>query len=397
MERTYRPAAEISVNGCSREVSVTGERVRWSDNAAMATITGPHAHSAPPPSRDIVRATLRLSLVYWAGMFGADSVLGYFINIDPLESAPLKLVLFGAGALMTYGMSLLLFRLRSLSFTRKALLCFGLTAVTAPVFTAIDFFNYVLCQYPRPVSLDPVYSGYMLIEGASMLFGWACLFLALLYHFEVRERERRLAAIREEALTTQMRALHYQVNPHFLFNTLNSIAALIEEGAATRAERMVLSLSTFMRTTLSLDPMQDLPLASELALQEEYLEIERERFSDRLHFRIELPPEVGAALVPGLILQPLVENAIKHGVGATRGPVEIVIAAHRDGARLHVSVENDMPPDPDSLCPPPGMGIGLRNVAERLQLRFQGDAQLSSGMPTPGRYRVSLELPWRSS
>lgn len=363
----------------------------------MATITGPNAHSAPPQSGDIVRATLRLSLVYWASMFGADSALGYFINIDPLESAPLKFVLFGAGALMTYGMSLLLFRLRRLSFTHKALLCFLLTAVTAPVFTAVDFFNYVICQYPKPVSFDPVYSGYMLIEGASMLFGWSCLFVALLYHFEVRERERRLAAIREEALTTQMRALRYQVNPHFLFNTLNSIASLIEEGAADRAERMVQSLSNFMRSTLSLDPMHDLPLASELALQEDYLEIERERFSDRLSVHIDVPAAAREALVPSLILQPLIENAIKHGVGATSGPVEIVLTARRDGERLRLSVENDMPPEGADNPPPVGMGIGLKNVTERLDLRFQGDGQLSSGPVAPGRWGATIEIPWRLS
>ncbi|WP_374494139.1 sensor histidine kinase [Zoogloea sp.] len=363
----------------------------------MATINGLLAPATAAYPEDIVRATLRLSLVYWASMFVADSVLGYFIHIDPIESAPLKFVLFGAGAVMTYGMSLLLFRLRRLSFTRKALLCFLMTAVTAPLFTAVDFFNYMLCQYPKPVSFDPVYSGYMLIEGASMLFGWSCLFVALLYHFEVRERERRLAAIREEALTTQMRALRYQVNPHFLFNTLNSIAALIEGGAATRAERMVLSLSSFMRTTLSLDPMHDLPLADELTLQEEYLAIERERFSDRMSFRIEVPRAVRGALVPSLILQPLIENAIKHGVGATSGPVEIVLAARRDGERLHISLENDMPPERGSRQTPVGMGIGLRNVAERLTLRFQGDGRLSSGPIAPGRYRVSIDLPWRQA
>lgn len=131
------------------------------------------------------RATLRLSLVYWACMFVADSILGgHFINIDALESAPLKFVLFGLSALMTYAMSLLLFRLRSHSFMHKALLCFAMTAVAAPLFTAIDFFNYMLCQYPEPVRFDPLYSGYTLLEGASMLFGWSCLFVALLYNFE---------------------------------------------------------------------------------------------------------------------------------------------------------------------------------------------------------------------
>lgn len=340
------------------------------------------------------RATLRLSLIYWACMFVADSILGYFIGIDPIESAPLKFIMFGSSALMTYVMSLLLFRLRGLSFTQKALLCFLMTAVGAPLFTTIDFLNYMICQYPKPVKFDPVYSGYTLLEGASMLFGWSCLFVALLYNFEVRDRERRLAAVREEALSAQMRALRYQVNPHFLFNTLNSIAGLIEEGSATRAERMVLSLSTFLRTTLSLDPMHDVPLADELALQEEYLEIERERFSDRMAFSIDMPEDVRRALVPSLILQPLIENAIKHGVGAAVGKVEIALRAQRQADRLHVTIENDMPKEDDGKKPV-GMGVGLKNVADRLRARFQEEGKFSSGPIAPGRYRASIDLPWR--
>ena len=343
----------------------------------------------------LVRATLQLSLIYWACMFVADSILGYYINIDPLQSAPLKFVLFAVGALMTFGMSLLLFRLRGLEFPRKAVLSFLMTAALAPLFVVVDFLNYLICEYPKPVAFDPVYSGYMLIEGASMLFGWSCLFIALLYCFEVRERERRLAAVREEALAAQMQALRYQINPHFLFNTLNSIAGLIEEGAATRAERMVLSLSNFMRTTLSLDPMHDVLLADELALQEEYLEIERERFSDRMSFRFEMAEEVRHALVPSLILQPLIENAIKHGVGAATGPVNIMLSAAREGERLRISVENSMAEAAAPAALRPGMGVGLRNVAERLRLRFQDSGRFSSGPVGPDRYRAVIDLPWR--
>lgn len=349
---------------------------------------------APDGMDGIVRATLRLSLIYWCCLFVADSLLGIFINIDPVESAPLKLVLFGAGALMTYASSLLLFRLRRLSFTRKALTSFLLTAITAPLFTAIDFLNYTICQYPKPVTFDPVYSGYMLIEGASIMFGWSCLFIALLYHFEVRERERRLAAIREEALTAQMQALRYQVNPHFLFNTLNSISGLIEEGATSRAERMVLSLSNFMRTTLSLDPLNDVPLADELSLQEEYLAIEHERFHDRMVVRIEVPEEVRHALVPSLILQPLVENAVKHGVSARRGRVEIVLHACRRGDRLHISVENDIPDEIADGGAREGMGVGLHNVAERLRLRYQESDLFSSRRIASGRWRTAMDIPW---
>jgi two-component system, LytTR family, sensor kinase len=209
------------------------------------------------------------------------------------------------------------------------------------------------------------------------------------------ERERLLEIARKEALAAQMQALRYQINPHFLFNTLNSIAGLIEEGAATRAERMVLSLSTFMRTTLSLDPMHDVSLADELALQEEYLEIERERFSDRMTFKVEIPDNVRDALVPSLILQPLIENAIKHGVGATAGAVEIILSAVRADDRLHIAVENDMPHDDAPENRFPGMGVGLRNVEQRLRARFQDQASFSAGRVSSGRYRVALDLPWR--
>lgn len=346
--------------------------------------------------KDLRRATLRLSLVYWACMFVADSILGHFINIDALESAPLKFVLFGLSALMTYAMSLLLFRLRSHSFMHKALLCFAMTAVAAPLFTAIDFFNYMLCQYPEPVRFDPLYSGYTLLEGASMLFGWSCLFVALLYNFEVRDRERRLAEVREEALTAQMRALRYQVNPHFLFNTLNSIAGLIEEGAATRAERMVLSLSAFLRTTLALDPLHDVALAEELQLQQDYLAIERERYSDRMDFMVDAPDDVRKALVPSLILQPLIENAIKHGVGQSHAHTQISIRAQRQGERLSVTVDNSVQRGAPGAAPAAGLGIGLRNVAERIRMRFGEAGALRIDTTQATRFRVELTLPWRT-
>lgn len=271
--------------------------------------------------------------------------------------------------------------------------CALLAAVGAPVFALLDFANYAICTYPQPVAFDPENFAYTVVFGAAVFFGWSCLFVAMLYSFEVVDRERRLAAAREEALTAQMRALRYQVNPHFLFNTLNSIGGLIEEGSAGRAERMVQSLSTFLRTTLTLDPLLDVPLGQELALQKAYLEIERERFSDRMVVDIDVPEDVCAVLVPSLILQPLVENAVKHGVGATSGPVQIQLRARRVMDHLHVTIENDMPATPTT--PPVGAGIGLRNVAERLYARFRDEGHFASGRCAPSRFQASLILPLR--
>lgn len=343
---------------------------------------------------DFWKATLRLGLVYWVAVFVVTSLLWGIVGADPIDSAPGKLAHYTASSLITFSIAAILLRLTRFSLAAKAVVCFALALAAAPVDYLIGYGIYMACIWPNEPVFDLTDLGYGLSFAMAQFFGWACLFLALVYSFEVRDRERRLAAVREEALTAQMRALRYQVNPHFLFNTLNSIAGLIEEGSATRAERMVLSLSTFLRTTLSLDPMHDVPLAEELALQEEYLEIERERFSDRMMFSIDVPEEVRGALVPSLILQPLIENAIKHGVGATAGRVEIALRATRKADRLEVSVENDMPVGTDASRPA-GIGLGLRNVAERLRARFREEGLFSSGPVAPGRYRAAIDLPLR--
>lgn len=133
----------------------------------------------------------------------------------------------------------------------------------------------------------------------------------------------------------------------------------------------------------------------ELTLQEEYLEIEHQRFSDRMSFHIDMPEDVRGALVPSLILQPLIENAIKHGVGAMAGRVSIWLSAKREADRLRVIVENSMPVE--MVGPKPtGMGVGLKNVAGRLRARFKSDCEFSAGPAEPGIYRAALDLPWRT-
>ncbi|BBE72129.1 sensor histidine kinase [Oharaeibacter diazotrophicus] len=346
-------------------------------------------------SREFRRAALGLGLVYWAGVFVSSSFLWGLAGTDPITSAPGKLAYMALCSGVTTVIALVLMRVTTLSFPAKAALCFVLAHLAGPVGVAINFGIYVVCVWPQPVVFDLHAAALDMVDTTAGFFGWACLFMALLYSFEVRDRERRLAAVREEALAAQMRALRYQVNPHFLFNTLNSIAGLVEEGAAERAGRMVMSLSTFLRTTLAVDPFDDVPLADEIALQAGYLAIERERFSDRLRLGVDAPPDLMDALVPSLILQPLVENAVKHGVGATAGSVEIALAARRSAGRLQLIVENDMPAAPCDA--PPGIGLGLRNVADRLAARFPGDAAFSAGPVAPGRWRAVVDLPWRAA
>nr|WP_255563969.1 histidine kinase [Hyphomonas sediminis] len=189
-----------------------------------------------------------------------------------------------------------------------------------------------------------------------------------------------------------MQALRYQVNPHFLFNTLNSIAGLIEEGEVLRAERMTLSLSTFLRATLELDPLRDVPLEVELGLQQEYLGIEQERFSDRMCFSINVPAEVRQALVPNLILQPLIENALKHGVGRSSELTEIRIKAWRDDETLWITIENEIGSSSGEPMPT-SLGIGLKNVADRIQARFGYSGYFNARVAEGNLFRVKIGLP----
>src|SRR5262249_14416448 len=139
--------------------------------------------------------------------------------------------------------------------------------------------------------------------------------------------------------------LRYQINPHFLFNTLNALSSLILQGDNARAERMVLSLSNFLRVSLENAPGDRLTLAEELAAQRQYLAIEQERFGERLNLGVSVPADLQDALVPGLILQPLIENAVKYGVARTRRSVAVEITAEAQDGTLTVSVRDDATPD----------------------------------------------------
>jgi len=357
----------------------------------------------------IRQAQVRFSAVYWGGAFFSSTIFyalkasSAVSNADHAAYMLEKLLRYGSGWLLTTAISNILLQLdrrasrngpKESSLPIFIIASFLASLVAAGLWAGIGYGAQVI--YPLPQIAAQDWSGFIndIALGAALFFGWSCLFISLIFSFELHERALRLAAVREEALSAQMRALRYQVNPHFLFNTLNSIAGLIEEGAATRAERMVLSLSTFLRTTLSLDPVNDVPLAEELALQQEYLGIERERFSDRMAFSIDMPPDARHALVPSLILQPLIENAIKHGVGTMVGRVEIALTARREGERLKITIENDVPLGANG-SKPSGTGVGLRNVTDRLHARFQEDAAFTSGLVSPLRYRACIDLPWR--
>jgi two-component system, LytTR family, sensor kinase len=210
---------------------------------------------------------------------------------------------------------------------------------------------------------------------------WASFYIAISSAARLRTAERRAAAAERDVHEAQLRALRYQVNPHFLFNTLNSLSSLVLARREEEAEAMIHNLSTFFRQSLTLDPSDDVRLAQEIEFQKLYLDIEKVRFPNRLKVAIDIPPHLEAARVPPLILQPLVENAIKHGVARTAKPVTLTVAAREVDEQLVLTVENDGNGG-GGAGEEHGTGVGLVNVCERLVIDDEEADRhsISSGM-----------------
>ena len=220
---------------------------------------------------------------------------------------------------------------------------------------------------------------------------WAALYVAFGYANEMRAVERRANNYRLEAKNAQLRALHYQVNPHFLFNTLNSLSTLVMRGSKAEAEAMIMNLSAFLRTSLAIDPEQFVSLDEEIALQRLYLDIEQARFPDRLQVEVEVPADLESACVPVLILQPIIENALKYGVAPSKGKIGVRLTASHEYGLLVLRVENDV--DASVPMPESGTGLGLGNVRERLLTRYGPSAGCEWGRSDGGGFFVSLWLP----
>ena len=223
-----------------------------------------------------------------------------------------------------------------------------------------------------------------------LLLAWASTYFALLAGVQARAAQRREEQFRSAAKAAELRSLRYQVNPHFLFNTLNSLSALVMTGKADSAERMIQTISRFYRHSLATEPTADVSLRDEFDLQKLYLDIEAVRFPPRLVTKFDLPADLEECRVPGMILQPLVENSVKYAVSPVSRPVTITVAAREEFDRLVITVGDDGPGVPQGTTH--GFGIGLANVRDRLEARFGPDIGFSSA-PVPGGYCTEIRIP----
>ena len=227
-----------------------------------------------------------------------------------------------------------------------------------------------------------------------VVLAWVGLYVGARYSRQLRAQTERALAATAMAHQSQLKMLRYQLNPHFLFNTLNAISTLVMDRDTGTATRMVQGLSAFLRHSLDNDPMQRVTLRQELDALRLYLDIEKTRFGDRLKVEIDVDPACHDARLPSLLLQPLVENAIKYAIARqVEGGTLAVRARCRDGM-LAVDVEDDGPGMPPATAEAPQRGVGLANTRERLRVLYGDRQHFEVVARQPRGVRVSIRLPF---
>ena len=301
----------------------------------------------------------------------------------------------------------------------------GLNATTVPDETDAGLTN-LLMRYPAFKSapdLPALPNATLWSTLLDLLAYGAMVGLAHSVHFyrRFRERERRALFLESNLANARLNALRAQLQPHFLFNSLNAIAALLRRDPRL-AEATLLSLSELLRLALSHSEKQEILLREELSFVQRYLEIQRTRFGDKLQIEQTIEPESLDCLVPALLLQPLVENALRHGLEPTEHSGIVRLSANRQDGNLVLTVEDngvgltatetaeagieasgtaEQPPqaDPDGGCFPPrnGTGIGLKNLKARLQTLYGVRQKLELASRPQGGVRVRVEIPWHAA
>jgi hypothetical protein len=356
-------------------------------------------------------APFRVTILFVAAVWFVDAGFNILPRVIGGETRPAGLVtilLLGvAGAALSPLVYLAMQRLRS---AKAGWRYAGLAAVAVVGGAAISVADLTLGTAVRAL-VDPSFvtprGGALLVRVATTILAYAwmfalvgALFLMMMANRAIAERERQLAdaraaAAEAEAAATAARlaALRYQLNPHFLFNTLNAVSSAVIRARNAEAESMLEKLAEFLRVTLSADPEGLIPLEDELATVQAYLEIESVRFRDRLGLDFSCPDDLRHAVVPSFLLQPLIENAIKHGVSRASGAVTIRLEVMRDDDDLIVLIEDDAERVGE---PARGAGVGLRNIRQRLEALYGARGVLQTTARERG-FLALMRLPLRWS
>jgi hypothetical protein len=337
-------------------------------------------------------STLLLStLILW--------VLGYAVWLTNFVFGPLPfqidhslrgIPVFTLGALLSFGMGRMLDGIQG-RVDGKTLTVVVVAAIIAAT-AVLACFEVLVMRVIVPRWGGPSWWNVLEQIPIVWMFGaWMLLYFALTADAARRDREVKLAQATTAALDARHQLLVQQINPHFLFNALNTVYALVLEGDDARARRCLLTLSAFLRGSIDRNAPREVSLSNELVSIRHYLEIELTRFGERLHLDESVPFEALDRHVPALILQPLVENCIKHGLSGHARSMTIRLSATLEQNQLVLSVEDDGRSPPEQHVA--ASGVGLNNVRERLHLLYGNGARLTVQAPLGGGFIARVHLP----
>ncbi|WP_423141424.1 sensor histidine kinase [Parablastomonas sp. CN1-191] len=350
------------------------------------------------------QAFWRLQALGWSGamLLRAMSSLA---NAQPLSFLVIVLI----ASITGFSISLILSVVYRHLINRRALITWGVTALILPfavaLYAFIDAWVIGLYRPDSESSFAQLFIGVFYLD-LTLLGAWSALYYAINFFIQVEEQADQLIRLENQATQAQLAMLRYQLNPHFLFNTLNSISTLVLLRQTEPANAMLSRLSSFLRYTLINEPTGRVTVAQEVETLKLYLDIERMRFEERLRPRFQIDPAAANALLPSLLLQPLVENAIKYAVGPQEAGAEITIAAQLVGQNLRITVSDTGPGlqtgDGDNRLSgmtfdggePVSTGVGLANIRDRLGQAYGGEHRFETLEPVEGGFAVLIEIPY---
>ena len=350
------------------------------------------------------RAFWRLQALGWGGAMLLRAMSGL---ANGLSLSFLVLVLIST--LTGFSITLILSVIYRQLITRRPLITWGVTALMLPfavaLYAFIDAWVNQLYYRDATVGFAQRFIGLFYLD-ATLLGAWSALYYAINFFLQIEEQNDQLIQLENQATQAQLAMLRYQLNPHFLFNTLNSISTLVLLKQTEPANAMLSRLSSFLRYTLVNEPTGRVTVAQEVDTLKLYLDIERMRFEERLRTSFRIDPLTEQALLPSLLLQPLVENAIKYAVSTQEAGAEITISAQLVGQNLRIVVSDTGPGLQMSAASnrlsgvtfdggePVSTGVGLANIRDRLAQAYGENHRFETMEPPEGGFAVLIELPF---
>ena len=377
-----------------RQPRVRLRRHERAENLAARSPAAPIARGVGldrPFFEDKDRAFWILQTAGWTGYFILRSLSGFANSMGAMYIVHTA-ILTATGYSLTLLMGTLFRWLISMRPGLTLLLSLIAVGFAAAAFSIIETWSVSTFLKPDLRPTGVAYLGAIILDFA-LLAAWAALYYGINYFLLLEDEIKQRETLENQASTAQLAMLRYQLNPHFLFNTLNSISTLVLLKQTERANAMLARLSSFLRYTLANEPTAKVTLAQEVETLKLYLEIEKMRFEDRLrpHFRIEA--ETIGARLPSLLLQPLIENAIKYAVTPSENGADIWITAHREGQAVRIEVADNGNGEGSELAASPSTGVGLANIRDRLTQAYGPAHGFTTRENDKGGFSVIVEIP----